>query len=103
MLPYRFTLTTKAEEKLKREKQRTGIPPNLAARELFFLSIEKGKKFGDIESERNKIKFGKMALEKTVWLGDCQTVTEVILEQLYPHQCSETHSKLWALHVESEL
>lgn len=50
MLPNRLTLTRHAEERLKREKQRSGKLPNILSRELFFRSIEYGIK---IESADN--------------------------------------------------
>ena len=99
MLPNRFSLEKATEEKLKREKQRTGIPPNVMARELFFISLENGKKF----ENTNQIETGSMSLEKAVWLGDCQTVIESILKNLYPERTPEEYSKLWALHVSSSL
>jgi len=99
MLPKRFALTRNAEEKLKREKLRAGISPNILARELFFKSIEKNKKIEMPE----KIDLGTMLLDKAVWLGDCQTVIEHWLNNSYPKKTAEEHAYLWALHVDSEL
>lgn len=97
MLPNRFSLDRQTEEKLKREKQRTGISPNVMARELFFISIESQKKFEDADH----IEPGSMTLDKAVWLGECQTAIERILENMYPGKTPEVYAKLWALHISS--
>ncbi len=99
MLPNRFALTQQTEEKLKREKQRSGISPNILARELFFTSIEKG-----IVTEPSKeITFGKMMLEKTVWLGDLEDITEAILLSYYGKLDKNDAARIWALHIQAAL
>lgn len=99
MLPNRFALTQKTEEKLKREKLRTGVSPNILARELFFRSIEKGL----ILDPPKEITYGKMMLEKTVWLGELESITEAILLNYYGNIDKNEAAKFWALHVQSVL
>ncbi|MFG6176122.1 DndE family protein [Halomonas sp. THAF12] len=99
MLPNRFSITQKAEERLKREKAVTGLSTNIASRLLFWRSIERGE---ELEVTQN-IEPGKMHLEKTVWLGESQTATETILLNKYPDRTPDEHAILFALHVESGL
>ncbi|EWH04023.1 DndE family protein [Halomonas sp. ML-15] len=96
MLPSRFSLTKSMEEKLKREKQRTGVPPNILARELFFRSIEQGP----ITETTQEFISGHMMLEKSTWLGELEEVTEAVLINLYGKQEKSEAAKKWALHVE---
>nr|CDQ34591.1 DNA sulfur modification protein DndE [Virgibacillus halodenitrificans] len=96
MLPNRFSLLRQTEEKLKREKQRTGVSPNILARELFFKSVERGK----INDTDQDFKAGQMALEKSVWLGDLENITEQIIKNLYGEIEKEEAAKKWALHVQ---
>lgn len=96
MLPKRFSLSKNTEEKLKREKAKTGVSPNVLARELFFKSIETGP----ILEAGQDFKAGQMALEKSVWLGDLETITEEILKQLYGNIEKDEAAKKWALHVQ---
>lgn len=100
MLPNRFALSQKAEETLKKEKQKTGISPNIYSRELFFLSVENRNPISLTEEE---IELGNMQLEKTVWLGGCQTSIELLLTQLYPGASPEKLALAWAKHVEDGL
>lgn len=95
MLPNRFTLARKTEEKLKREKQQTGIPPNILARELFFLSVESGKVFQSPVS----IEQGNMTLDKNTWLGETQEATVSILNNLYNGRTAAELAIFWSMHV----
>ncbi|MBB3185499.1 DNA sulfur modification protein DndE [Halomonas fontilapidosi] len=99
MLPNRFALTQQTEEKLKREKLRTGVSPNILARELFFRSIEKGL----VSEPNNEITFGKMVLEKTVWLGELEKITEEMLKHYYGQLEKNRAARIWALHVQSAI
>jgi DNA sulfur modification protein DndE len=96
MLPNRFSLTRQTEEKLKREKQRTGVSPNILARELFFKSVERGP----IYEREQEFKAGQMALEKSVWLGELESVTERTIKSLYGDIGKDEAAKKWALHVQ---
>lgn len=96
MLPSRFSLTKTMEEKLKREKQRTGVSPNILARELFFRSIEQGP----ITESTQEFVGGHMMLEKSTWLGELDTATEAILKNLYGTLEKTEAAQKWALHVE---
>lgn len=99
MLPNRFALTAQSEERLKREKQRTGVPPNILARELFFRSIEVGPVI-DINKE---LTMGKMHLEKTTWLGELESATESAIQAFYGRISREDAARVWALHIEREI
>ncbi|MGM0535725.1 MAG: DndE family protein [Pseudomonadota bacterium] len=99
MLPSRFSLTKQAEETLKRNKGRTGIPPNIMARDLFFRSIE----LGPIIDKNFEFRPGQMSLEKSVWLGSLELVTEQALKSLYGNIGSDVAAKKWALHVENAM
>lgn len=96
MLPSRFSLTKTMEDRLKREKQRTGVSPNILARELFFKSIEQGA----ITQSAQEFISGDMMLEKSTWLGELETVTEAILKNLYGTLEKTEAAQKWALHVE---
>lgn len=96
MLPNRFCLTRNTEEKLKREKVRTGVSPNFLARELFFKSIEKGP----ITSSDQEFDSGQMILEKSIWLGELEIITELALKNAYGNIGKTEAAKKWALHVE---
>lgn len=99
MLPNRFSLAQQTEEKLKREKLRHGISPNILARELFFRSIETG-----ITVDPSKeITPGKMMLEKTVWLGDLEKITEAVILGRYGKVDKNLAAKIWALHIQAAL
>ncbi|OUE40775.1 hypothetical protein BZY95_13750 [Billgrantia desiderata SP1] len=99
MLPNRFSLTQQTEEKLKRDKLRHGIPPNILARELFFKSIEQGV----IVDPGKEILFGKMMLEKTVWLGDLEKITEAVIRHRYGKVQKHEAAKIWSLHIQAAL
>lgn len=99
MLPNRFSLTQQTEEKLKREKLRSGVSPNILARELFFRSIENGV----VTEPAKEIIFGKMMLEKTVWLGDLEHITEAIIKSYYGEVDKNKAARLWAIHVQAAL
>lgn len=96
MLPNRFSLTKQTEEKLKRQKLRTGTPPNILARELFFRSIE----YGAIQDTPEDFQAGQMNLEKSVWLGELEKATEITLKNIYGNIDKNEAAKKWALHVQ---
>lgn len=99
MLPNRFALTQKSEERLKRDRQKTGISPNIMARELFFKSIE----LGPIHEKILEFKAGQMVLDKSTWLGELETATERVIKNMYGCLESEEAAKRWAIHIESTL
>ncbi|MBH8581095.1 DndE family protein [Bisbaumannia pacifica] len=100
MLPdKKISLTKKAEDKLKRIKQTTGENVNQLANERFFTSLEKGVILSNREKERPAM--GDIKLEKSAWLGDCQSVVEAALKRLYPNVTKDEAAILWALHIES--
>lgn len=99
MLPNRFALAQQTEEKLKREKLRHGISPNVLARELFFRSIEKGITVDPFK----EMTPGKMMLDKTVWLGDLEKITEAIIINRYGNVDKSVAAKIWALHIQAAL
>ncbi|WP_433924552.1 DndE family protein [Vreelandella sp. 21] len=102
MLPDRkISLTKKAEERLKRIKQSTGQSVNQLANEKFFLSLETNAKFDVRNSEKPTM--GDIKLEKSTWLGECQTLVEVSLKNLYPSANEDDAALLWALHIESTI
>ncbi|TFH85693.1 DUF1832 domain-containing protein [Billgrantia azerbaijanica] len=96
MLPNRITVSAITEEKLKREKARTGKQPNIAVREAFFSALEKGILIYDL----NKFSPGSMSMDKKTWLGETEITTELTLNQLYPGLSPEEKAKAWALTVE---
>ncbi|WP_412031183.1 DndE family protein [Halomonas sp. LR3S48] len=99
MLPNRFSLTSYAEDRLKKDKSITGIAINIAARELFFRSIERGIKFSSLTT----IAWGKMELDKATWLGDCRIITELLLTSMYPKHDSAELATLFAMHIDAQL
>lgn len=102
MLPDRkISLTKKAEERLKRIKQASGLGVNHLANEKFFASVESNIKF-NIETYE-KPPMGVIKLEKSAWLGECQIMVEVVLKHLYPSANEDEAALLWALHIESSI
>lgn len=100
MLPDRkISLTKKAEDRLKRIRQVTGQGVNQLANERFFLSLESKTRF-DIKTYE-KPTMGDIKLEKSSWLGECQTLVEISLANIYPNTTEDEAALLWALHIES--
>src|SRR5690554_3395077 len=98
MLPNKFQLPKNMYEKLKRDERVTGLTPNVSSRALFFKSIETGKLF--CSEDMATLETEKPNQEKSVWLGESQTATELILHNLYPKKSPDEYAKLWALHIE---
>lgn len=96
MLPNRIVVSAATEEKLKREKSRTGQQPNIMVREAFFSALEKEIRIQDL----SKFSPGTMSMDKKTWLGETEITTELILNQLYPELSHEDKAKAWALTVE---
>lgn len=96
MLPNRMQLTRQTEEQLKRLKTMTGITPNISARLAFYRSIESGFRY---QIDERKLD-GLLILEKSVWLGELEGITELLLKFTYPELNSKEMMKAWAAHVE---
>ena len=96
MLPNRMQLTRQTEEQLKRLKTMTGITPNISARLAFYRSIESGFRY---QIDERKLD-GLLVLEKSVWLGELEGITELLLKFTYPELNSKEMMKAWAAHVE---
>lgn len=96
MLPNRMQLTRQTEEQLKRLKTMTGLTPNIAARLAFYRSIESGFRY---QSNEKKLD-GSLVLEKSSWLGELESITELLLRFTYPELDSKEMTKAWAAHVE---
>lgn len=96
MLPNRMQLTRQTEEQLKRLKTMTGITPNIAARLAFYRSIESGFRYQTNERKLD----GTLVLDKSIWLGELERITELLLKFIYPDLDSKEMTKAWAAHVE---
>ena len=96
MLPNRMQLTRQTEEQLKRLKTMTGITPNISARLAFYRSIESDFRY---QLDDRKLD-GSLVLEKSVWLGELEGITELLLKFTYPELNSKEMMKAWAAHVE---
>ena len=80
MLPNRMQLTRTTEDQLKRLKTMTGVTPNISARLAFYRSIESGFRYQINERKLD----GSLVLEKSVWLGELEGITELLLKFIYP-------------------
>ncbi|WP_392562726.1 DNA sulfur modification protein DndE [Orbus sturtevantii] len=96
MLPNRMQLSRQTEEQLKRLKTMTGITPNISARLAFYRSIESGFRY---QIDGRKLD-GLLVLEKSIWLGELEGITELLLKFTYPQLDSKEIMKAWAAHVE---
>jgi len=96
MLPNRMNLTKQTEENLKKLKQFTGITPNVSARIAFFRSIESDYRYRGQEAKLD----GLLVLDKFTWLGETNTVTELMLKMYYPELDTKAYQQAWAAHVE---
>jgi len=96
MLPNRMQLTRQTEEQLKRLKSSTGVTPNISARLAFYRSIESGFRY---QTDERKLD-GLLVLEKSIWLGELEGITELLLKFTYPELDSKEMMKAWAAHVE---
>ncbi len=100
MLPHTLWLPKAVEDELKRQKEETGITPNIAARIAFFKSIEAGF----VYDKRDPIKLnGSLKLDKVTWLGKTQLATELLLKQKYPDSSEKELWAAWASHIQSAL
>lgn len=96
MLPNRMQLTRQTEEQLKRLKIATGITPNISSRLAFYRSIESGFRY---EINDKKLD-GLLVLDKSIWFGELERITELLLQFTYPALDSKELMKAWAAHVE---
>lgn len=96
MLPNRMQLTRQTEDQLKRLKNYTGITPNISARLAFYRSIESEFRYQPNERKLD----GSLILEKSVWLGELEGITELLLKFTYPDLDMKEMMKAWAAHVE---
>lgn len=96
MLPNRMQLTRQTEEQLKRLKIATGITPNISSRLAFYRSIESGFRYQINDKKLD----GLLVLEKSIWLGELEGITELLLRFIYPDLDSKALMKAWAAHVE---
>lgn len=96
MLPNRMQLTRKTEDQLKRLKTMTGVTPNISARLAFYRSIESGFRY---QIDERKLD-GILILEKSIWLGELEEITELLLKFTYPDFDTKDMMKAWAAHVE---
>ncbi len=96
MLPNIMWLNKAVEDELKRQKEQTGITPNVAARIAFFKSIEAG--FVYDKSQQVQLN-GNLKLDKATWLGMTQLVTELLLKQRYPDFTDKELLTAWAWHI----
>lgn len=96
MLPHTLWLPKAVEDELKRQKEETGITPNIAARVAFFKSIEAGF----VYDKRDPIKLnGSLKLDKVTWLGKTQLATELLLKNYYPTLSDKEIWLAWASHI----
>lgn len=96
MLPHTLWLPKAVEDELKRQKEETGITPNIAARIAFFKSIEAGF----VYDKRDPIKLnGSLKLDKVTWLGKTQLATELLLKQEFPNFNEKELWAVWAAYV----
>lgn len=96
MLPNRMQLTRQTEDQLKRLKNYTGVTPNISARLAFYRSIESGFRY---QADEKKLD-GLLVLEKSIWLGELEGITELLLKFTYPDLDAKEMMKAWAAHVE---
>lgn len=96
MLPNRMQLTRQTEDQLKRLKITTGITPNISARLAFYRSIESGFRYQTNDKKLD----GSLVLEKSIWFGELEGITELLLKFTYPELDSKELMKAWAAHVE---
>ena len=96
MLPQTLWLNKAVEDELKRQKDQTGVTPNVAARIAFFKSIEAG--FVYDKSQQVQLN-GTLKLDKVTWLGKTQLATELLLKQRYPDFTEKELWIAWASHV----
>lgn len=96
MLPNTMWLNKAVEDELKKQKEITGITPNVAARIAFFKSIEAG--FIYDKSQQVQLN-GTLKLDKVTWLGMTQLATELLLKQRYPDFTDKELWLAWANHV----
>jgi len=62
----------------------------------FYRSIESGFRY---QIDERKLD-GLLVLEKSVWLGELEGITELLLKFTYPELNSKEMMKAWAAHVE---
>jgi len=74
----------------------TGVTPNISARLAFYRSIESGFRY---QIDERKLD-GSLVLEKSVWLGELEGITELLLKFTYPELNSKEMMNAWAAHVE---
>lgn len=98
MLPNMMWLNKAVEDELKRQKEQTGITPNVAARIAFFKSIEAG--FVYDKSQQVQLN-GSLKLDKVTWLGMTQLATELLLKQRYPDFTDKELLTAWASHIQA--
>ena len=96
MLPNTMWLNKAVEDELRKQKEITGITPNVAARIAFFKSIEAG--FIYDKSQQVQLN-GTLKLDKVTWLGMTQLATELLLKQRYPDFTDKELWTAWASHV----
>jgi len=96
MLPNTMWLNKAVEDELKKQKNITGITPNVAARIAFFKSIEAG--FIYDKSQQVQLN-GTLKLDKVTWLGMTQLATELLLKQRYPGFTDKELWIAWAAHI----
>jgi DNA sulfur modification protein DndE len=96
MLPNIMWLNKAVEDELKKQKELTGITPNVAARIAFFKSIEAG--FVYDKSQQVQLN-GTLKLDKVTWLGMTQLATELLLKQKYPEYTDKNLQVVWAAYV----
>lgn len=96
MLPQTLWLNKAVEDELKRQKDQTGVTPNVAARIAFFKSIEAG--FVYDKSQQVQLN-GTLKLDKVTWLGKTQLATELLLKQRYPDFTEKELWAAWAAHI----
>jgi len=97
MLPNTMWLNKAVEDELKKQKEITGITPNVAARIAFFKSIEAG--FIYDKSQQVQLN-GTLKQDKVTWLGMTQLATELLLKQRYAEFTEKELLIAWAKHVE---
>lgn len=99
-LPNTLWLSKSAEERLKKQKEETGLTPNIGARLAFFKSVESGFVFDPIQQHPLN---GALKLDKVTWLGKTQMATELMLKMLYPQFNEKEMWSAWAAHVNAGL
>ena len=99
MLPNRMLLSKNTEDYLRRLKNIIGITPNISSRLAFYRSIESGFRY---EQNENDSKLdGTLILEKSIWLGELESITELLLKFIYPNiDDPKEMMRVWAAHVD---